>query len=180
MKEKKSAPVSKIFACAFTALLIVLIHLSLRTPAPQIRTLEPVSSTSHQPAPNKSRLELSARDVYSSIQNRSVQDPHKSEAYLDISNKDPRYRKKLGHHHRIGAFVESPLKNDPEMREILTYLLENGYGIDNWAGVVNYLYSDSFLVRAAIKKMRDAGVPPDEIENVLHDPAPEPGTPPSV
>ncbi len=63
------------------------------------------------------------------------------------------------------------------MRNILIYLLENGYGIDHWAGVVGFLYNDTFLTRAAIHSLRGRGMSMEAVETALADPEPEPGSP---
>ncbi len=97
--------------------------------------------------------------------------------FYDPNNKNPEYLKKVAHHHRIGSFVESPYRDDPGMREILSYLLANGYGIENWGATVSFLYGETFMVRTALKIMREKGMSEKEIEEALTDPNPKPGSP---
>ena len=89
------------------------------------------------------------------------------DAYFDPDRTDPWYQAQVRRHNQIGQFLSSTRRDDPSYRKILTLLLENGYGIEEWTEAVSILGFHHLPVVLKRHSLMEAGFSPQQVEDHL-------------
>lgn len=97
----------------------------------------------------------------------------KPDDYFDptryLESNDDAYRKKVRRHFDIAAWALSNRKSDPELRQFMALLLENGYGIDDYRKTIQIVADYKQELEAIKIRYKSLGFySNEEIEELLH------------
>ncbi len=83
-----------------------------------------------------SKIRLSKKEASLERDNRERLLAEYPDHYFDparfLESNDKEYLKKVEHHFNVATWTYSTRKNDPALRQFMTLLLENGFGIDDY------------------------------------------------
>lgn len=85
-----------------------------------------------------------------------------------LQSNDWEYRDKVNRHFHIASWVYSKRKEDPGLRRVMTLLLENGYDIEDYRGIIRALAHHKAEITAIRNRYKELGFySEEEIQELL-------------
>lgn len=85
-----------------------------------------------------------------------------------LQSNDWEYRDKVNRHFHIASWVYSKRKDDPGLRRVMTLLLENGYDIEDYSGIIRALAHHKAEITAIRNRYKELGFySEEEIQELL-------------
>ena len=85
-----------------------------------------------------------------------------------LQSNDWEYRNKVNRHFHIASWVYSNRKDDPGLRRVMTLLLENGYDIEDYSGIIRALAHHKAEITAIRNRYKELGFySEEEIQELL-------------
>jgi len=120
----------------------------------------------HMVAPLRSELVTpSANSIAADRERTAIDEANKPkfEAARASDQSDREYRLKFEKHRAIKTYLGAPCRNYPAYQGLMTKLLENGYGVEEWPEAVRGISSWSEIEHHNANQMRLLGIPEEAI-----------------